>query len=144
MHRIREVALQRIIESTAIARINRAIRSVATVPGEALDLKPGDLVDFHRPASSKDASGWHGPAKVIRSTPERGQVLVKWHGREVLCRYPDVHRFIEFHSLVLHATTHKAMCEMCTMIEHLEPRRLLTFGYVQTRGYWVMYGRLRR
>ena len=45
-HRIREVALQRIIEGTAIARINRAMRSMTAAPCEAIDYQPGELVDL--------------------------------------------------------------------------------------------------
>ena len=45
--RIREVALQR-IESTATERINRAMRTNTTAPGEVLHSRPGELVDFYR------------------------------------------------------------------------------------------------
>ena len=69
VHRIREVALQKIIESTAQARIHRALRSHTTTPGEVLNYQPGDLVDYHRPPSSKDLSGWHGPATVVENRP---------------------------------------------------------------------------
>ena len=46
MRRVREVALRRIIEATAVARINRAMRSQTTTPGEVHNFLPGDLVDF--------------------------------------------------------------------------------------------------
>ena len=39
MHRTREIALQKIIEASALARIHRALGSTTTVPGEVLDLK---------------------------------------------------------------------------------------------------------
>ena len=74
IQRVREVALQKIIESTATARINRAMRTATRIPGETLDYKPGELVDFYRPPRSKDTSGWHGPASVVKSTPARGHV----------------------------------------------------------------------
>ena len=38
-HRIREVSLQKIVESTALERINRALRSHTTTPGEVADYK---------------------------------------------------------------------------------------------------------
>ena len=47
--RTREVALQKIVESTAIARVNRAERTRTSAAGEAFDYHPGDLVDYHRP-----------------------------------------------------------------------------------------------
>jgi hypothetical protein len=47
LQRILEAALQKMIESTAIARVNRANRSLTTAPGGALDYQPGELADFH-------------------------------------------------------------------------------------------------
>ena len=61
-HRIREVSLQKIIESTALGRINRAMRTHTTQAGEAANYQPGELIDWHRPSNQKDTSGWHGPA----------------------------------------------------------------------------------
>ena len=83
--RIREVALQKIIESTATARINRAMRTATTAPGEAANYAPGELVDFHRPPKAKDITGWHGPATVVENSPERGQVTLRWQKRDIVC-----------------------------------------------------------
>ena len=77
LQRVREVALQKIIESTAVARINRAMRTATAPAGEALDYKPGDLVDFHRPPRSKDFPAWHRPAKVRKNLPLRGQIVLE-------------------------------------------------------------------
>ena len=80
MHRVREFALQKIIEGTAVARINRAMRSLTTAPGQTLDYQPDELVDCYRPPNVQDNSGWHGPAKVIRKhTRERsGAAEIQW------------------------------------------------------------------
>ena len=80
VHRIREVSLQKIIESTATARINRASRSQTTAAGEQHDYQPKELVDYHRPTLNKDESGWHGPAKVVKNLPSSGQVTIQWQG----------------------------------------------------------------
>ena len=69
LQRVREVALQNIIESTAISRINRAARGITSPAGEALDYTPGELLEFHRPPRSKDTPAWRGPAKVLRNEP---------------------------------------------------------------------------
>ena len=45
-HRLREAALQKMIESTALARITRAMRTVTSAAGEELDYKIGELVGF--------------------------------------------------------------------------------------------------
>ena len=75
MRRVREVALQRIVEATAIERINRALRTHTTCPGEVRNYKPGDTIDFYRKPGQKDLPGWNGPARVIRNVPARGQVV---------------------------------------------------------------------
>jgi hypothetical protein len=100
MRRVREVALQRIIEATAVSRIRRALRSHTTTPGELHDYSPGGLVDFWRPTAKKDLSGWHGPARVIQNVPERGHVKLHWLGKEILCEYAQVRRFMDFTGLV--------------------------------------------
>ena len=60
VHRVRELALQKIIEGTAVARISRAMRSLTTAPGQRLDYQPDELVDFYRPPNVQGNSGWHG------------------------------------------------------------------------------------
>ena len=64
VQRVRELAIQTMVESTAQARLRRANKSHSRLPGESLELKTGDLIEFYRPASSKDLSGWRGPATV--------------------------------------------------------------------------------
>jgi hypothetical protein len=142
VHRIREIALQRIIESTAVARINRALRTNTTISGETLNFQPNELVDFHRPPSRKDESGWHGPAKVIRNVPERGQVVVKWNGKEVFVRYPDARRFMEFSSLVFGVlvapgtAANETSLIIQTFLANLPDRHMETFGYMKVKGEW--------
>ena len=100
IHRIREIAVQKIVEATATARINRTLGTRVTPSGEALDYKKGELVDFYRPPDSKDRPGWRGPAVVAESLPGRGQVRLTWNGRDLLCRFADVRRFMDFTGLV--------------------------------------------
>ena len=76
VQRVREVALQKIVESTANARIGRALRGVTSTPGEALDYRENDLVEFYRPPNTKDVPGWMGPAQIRESPPARGQATV--------------------------------------------------------------------
>ena len=47
-NRLREIAIQSILEGTSKDRLERALKSKARTAGEALELKPGDLVDFYR------------------------------------------------------------------------------------------------
>ena len=59
--RVREIAVQSIVQQTAINRLNRALNSKTRVAVEQLELHPGDLVDFWRKPAHKDESGWMGP-----------------------------------------------------------------------------------
>jgi len=56
------------VDGTAQARLQRATKTKAIPPGQRLDLKVGEEVDFYRKPDSKDASGWMGPAKVTDLT----------------------------------------------------------------------------
>ena len=138
----REVALQKHIESTAIARISRAARGITSPAGEALNYQPGELLEFHRPPRSKDTPAWRGPAKVLRNEPERGMVVVQWRGEEVRCRYPDVRRFIEFPALVFGALStpgapqHEAWQVLTDYIARMPDRRYETLGYAYSGGVW--------
>ena len=58
--RLREIAVQTMVEQTALQRIQRAANSKTLRAGEQLNLKVGDLVDVFRPAKQKDAPGWRG------------------------------------------------------------------------------------
>ena len=102
LQRVREVAIQKIIEATAYERIKRAQRTTTTPAGQQLDYKPGDLVDFWRPSGSKDRSGWQQRAVVIENLPSEGQVKVRHKGnRDILVKYPDARRHMEFLSFDL-------------------------------------------
>ena len=118
------------------------MRTATRPPGEALDFKPGDLVDFYRPPKSKDVSGWHGPASVVRSTPARGQLTIKWRGEDITCRFGDVRRFIDFGALVF-ATgnfdsnpVQEVLETLTTYLSSLPDRRLVTLGYYIHNGCW--------
>lgn len=65
-HRLRVIAINAMVQATASAKAHRAELSKTRVSGELLDLKPGDQVEFYRPPSPKENSGWMGPATVAR------------------------------------------------------------------------------
>ncbi|CAE7353799.1 RE1 [Symbiodinium sp. CCMP2592] len=74
---IRHAALQAMIQATSLARLNRAAHT-RTSPDSTREYQAEDLVDVYRKPTSKDASGWVGPYRVVRSEP--GQVVVKVNG----------------------------------------------------------------
>ena len=91
--RLREVALQKMIEATAQSRMSRALNSKTRPASERLELSTGDLVDYRRPEANKDVSQWKGPAKVVDlSRQHEGDIVVDFQGRTISCRTQDVRR----------------------------------------------------
>ncbi|CAE7261221.1 pol [Symbiodinium sp. KB8] len=79
--RVRQIAIQSMIQATAESKMKRADRGKSRMPGELLDLQVGDAVEFYRRATTKDAHSWFGPATVTDLTSVRdGQIGVKWQG----------------------------------------------------------------
>ena len=86
--RIREVSIEAITQSTAVAKINRALKAKTTAGGKLF--KIGDLVDFHRPTATKDDhGGWNGPYPVTKNEPERGRLICNHGNREIIVKYAD-------------------------------------------------------
>ena len=135
IQRIREVALQKVIENTAQSRINRALRSNTTVPGEVMDYQPGELVEFYRKPNKQDSCGWLGPAKVLENLPERGQCKFSWNGQELYGKYPEVRRYFDFVSLVFGAFP-VPLEILCNFLRDSRTNTFETFGYVWHQGSW--------
>ena len=119
------------------------MRTATRIPGEALDFKPGELVDFYRPPRSKDTSGWHGPAAIVKSQPSRGQVTLKWRNETLVCKFGDVRRFIDFGALVfatgqLHSEPVQEVLDTLTAyMAALPKKRYVTLGYHVHNGVWL-------
>ena len=65
IHRLREISPAQIIQGHAEARLKAAERSRTRPAIQLLDLKPGDMVEFHRDPPGKDVSGWRGPGGCL-------------------------------------------------------------------------------
>ena len=76
-------------EATSRDRLQRAKHSRARASIEQLDLQPRDLVDFWRHPTTKDESGWRGPARVVETGPP---ILLQWQGKSISVRPQDVRR----------------------------------------------------
>lgn len=122
MQRLREVALQRIIEATAVARIRRA--------------SPGDLVNFYREPRSKDAPAWSGPARVTKNIPERGQVLGADQNEERSVKDGDARRFMDLLGLLAAVYTAHSIGNAMTVVQpyvaSLPVERFTTIGHPWT------------
>ena len=94
VHRIRELAVQSMVDVTAHQRMRRAMNSRTRPAVELAALQPGDQVDFHRPAATKDDSGWRGPASLVEIAD--GAAVVKWQDRMLRVRGQDLRRSLAF------------------------------------------------
>ena len=96
-YRLREIAVEAMIQETAKARAQRALTSRTRPAGQAQEYKKGELVDFHRPPSSKDMSGWIGPAKVLDPDHmNHGTVTIKHLHRPFEVRLGDLRKHLPF------------------------------------------------
>ena len=91
-HRMREIAVNSIVESSAQDRINRALNTPSRAPAGACAYNPGDSVDiFRHGLGEKHVSGWLGPATIVDcSELTHGQATVKWQGRHISVRLQDL------------------------------------------------------
>ena len=95
--RLREIALEAIVSATAQARIRRAEEGKTRVSAQALDLRVGELVEIWRQPAQKDLTGWRGPCTVVSvHDVDSGHIDVKWQGRVMSARIPDVRRSVLF------------------------------------------------
>eukprot|EP00959_Pyramimonas_sp_CCMP1952_P201380 4211297-Pyramimonas_sp.AAC.1 len=79
---IRRACIEVIAKATAAAKTNRALRTKTTFTGQHY-YDEGDLVDYHRPTTTKDDwRGWNGPFPVVRNGPDRGQVILRVGNRD--------------------------------------------------------------
>ena len=96
-HRLREIAIQQMIEGTARARLGRALRTKSLAPGEAENYQINEEVDYYRPPSNKDTPGWTGPARITDLTQiQRGTIGINHQGKSITCRLGAVRRHLSF------------------------------------------------
>ena len=132
--RVREAGLAAIIQSTATAKINRALKARTTADGFKL-YQAGQLVDYYRQPEGrgkKEMSGWHGPYRVISNLPEAAQVKIQVANQEIRAQYPDVRLTLFLEACVFMANirdTPQALTEVVTFVGQLQPGAPpLTFG----------------
>jgi hypothetical protein len=84
-------------EGSARARLGRAMNTRSTPSSEHLNLSVGEEVDFFRAPSTKDISGWFGPAEVIDvSRAGRGIISVKHQSRIMEVQTQNIRRHLHF------------------------------------------------
>ena len=132
-HRLREIAVQSMIEGTSQARIQRAMRT-PTLPAAQISYQQGDQVDFYRQPPQKDLPGWTGPATITdMSEVLRGIIKVNHNGRELTCSPKDLRQHLEYFCFLVapHLTNHvsRAFSVVYKAIEDLRPGIISTLGF---------------
>ena len=85
------------VEGSARARLGRTLNTRTTMAAQKLNLQVGEEVDFFRAPTTKDASGWFGPAEVIDvSRATRGVITVKWQSRVLEVQIQNLRRHLHF------------------------------------------------
>ena len=132
--RVRLAAIEAITQSTAVAKINRALKTKTTIDGARL-YKEGDLIDYYRPTNTKDEhGGWNGPARVLKNDPDRGSLQVQVGGKTVVIHYPNA-RLTLYLEVLLARETSVTSGAMRTIIDYISSlpsgKTPVTYGYTQ-------------
>ena len=135
--RIRHLAIQSMIQATAENKLKRADKSKSRMPGDLLDLRVGDQVEFHRKATTKDVHSWFGPATVVDLTSViDGQIGVKWQGRLLLCRTQDVRRAQLFWCFLAYMPAQSPVRYLCEAAVELRGD-VVRLGWFRSGNSWV-------
>ena len=135
--RVRAAALQGMIQATTMAKLNRASRTRTSHPTEHL-FREGELIDIHRKPSSKDASGWSGPHRVVRVEP--GQVVVSIRGVDRTYRAQDArHSLLVFLTVGASNTSSECLALVEQELQRISPGQSQFFGFaVSPSGQWEL------
>ncbi|CAE7152098.1 unnamed protein product [Symbiodinium pilosum] len=142
--RLRHAAIQSMVQASAHDRVVRANASRARPAGELLGIEVGDLVEFFRKPSTKDTSGWHGPATVVDTTSMRdGQLGLRWQGRHITCRLQDIRRALTYTCLLMTARSDSPT----TIVQQAAEQHVgvvVRLGWFQSESRWLAFEANRR
>ena len=142
-HRLREIAIQAIVEGTARDRMKRALHTPTRMAGEELELRVGEEVEYFRPPENKDASGWRGPATVVDLTRlEHGRIGIRTRADNVIsCRVQDIRRCLSSWaspSSMSQGANHAQQVAQ-EAIDQFKKGTMITIGQVRNpKGEWCM------
>ena len=143
-HRLREIAIQAIVEGTARERMKRALHTPTSVSGEELELKVGEAVEYFRPAEGKESSGWRGPATVVDLTSrlEHGRIGIRTRADNVItCRVQDVRRCLAYWASpsIINKNSNHAQQIAQEAIDQFKKGTVITLGQIRNqKGEWCM------
>ena len=143
-HRLREIAIQAIVEGTARERMKRALHTPTRVSGEELELKVGEAVEYFRPPEGKESSGWRGPATVVDLTSrlEHGRIGIRTRADNVItCRVQDVRRCLAYWASpsIINKNSNHAQQIAQEAIDQFKKGTVITLGQIRNqKGEWCM------
>eukprot|EP00959_Pyramimonas_sp_CCMP1952_P120190 2513037-Pyramimonas_sp.AAC.1 len=123
-------------QATAAAKTNRVLRTKTTITGQHCH-DEGDLVDYHRPTTTKDDwADWNGLFPFVKNDPERGQVIIRVGNRDVQVQCCDARHSLYIEALTARAigSDNTALRTVLTFVASLSAGRpALTTGYAPTK-----------
>ena len=136
---MREIAATAIIEVTALARLQRADRHKTVAAIGLAEHTVGDLVDIWYEPSTKDVSGWRGPAQIATINDSDGNITVRFQGRTLDRKHQEVRYPISYFVYCNGSFAQKADAFM-TLANYMEStlklREFTTIGMIYKRG-WI-------
>eukprot|EP00971_Amphidinium_carterae_P351093 6491908-Amphidinium_carterae.1 len=110
--RLREVAIESIVQESQRARMQRALRHRTRKPIEMKNLSVGMPVDIWYEPTNKETGGWRGPATVASIQESEGNITVRYQGRTLDRRAQEVREHIIYHVFFAapHQETWEALC----------------------------------
>eukprot|EP00959_Pyramimonas_sp_CCMP1952_P247320 5169994-Pyramimonas_sp.AAC.1 len=128
--------IEDIIQATAVAKTNRALRTKTTITGQCY-YDEGDLVAYHRPTTTKDGwGGWNGPFLVARNDPDMGPVILRMGNRDVQFQCGDARHSLYIEALIAReiGSDNTALRAVLTCVASLPAGRpAMTFGCAPTK-----------
>eukprot|EP00971_Amphidinium_carterae_P096853 1917235-Amphidinium_carterae.1 len=94
--RLREIAIAAITSAHAAERLKRASKHHSTPMLTADSYPKGAQVDIWMNPTSKDASGWRGPAIVHLADPEHDIITVKWQTKTLDRRSAEIRPHVTY------------------------------------------------
>ena len=95
-HRVRELSVKAMVETTAIARAKQALTSKTRRSAHSEQYEVDDKVEVSRAPAAKDITGWRGDCDILK-VEDDGTIIVKWQGGTLTCRPQDVRRSLLYH-----------------------------------------------
>jgi len=140
-NRLREIAVQSIIDGTAKARLGRALSTRTLPAGEREGYRVGEEVDIYKIGGNKDVSGWSGPADIVDLTRmSRGVIVVRHNNQVKDVKVGDVRRHLAFLSFAAaRSDTVTGACSWSRvrqLIEDMDTGRFHTLGSILSGTSW--------